>query len=52
MILLVATLAVIELFIAIITETTGVFKDRLSKKEEELAKLLDIKKLKDIQLIA
>lgn len=45
-ILLATTLVVIELFVSLIVEITGAFKDRLNKKEKELAKLLDIQKLK------
>lgn len=45
-ILLAATLAVIELFTVLIVEISGISKDRLSKKEKELTKFLDIQKLK------
>ena len=45
-ILLAAVLVVIELFVALIVEITGVFKDTLNNKEKELAKLLGIQKLK------
>lgn len=48
--LLVTALVVIELFVALITEISGIFKDRLNKKEKELAKFLDVQKLKNIRL--
>ncbi len=45
-VLLAATLVVIELFVALGIEFTGAFKDRLSKQERHSAKSSDISTLK------
>lgn len=45
-ILLTTTLITIELFIVLVIESAGIFKDRLSKKQLESAKSFDVQKLK------
>lgn len=47
-VLLASGLVVIELSVALFSEFTGLFKDQLNIKEQELAKSLDINKLKKI----